>query len=119
MTHTPSQNDIVNEYLYALNPSIAPLFHTVRGVILAAGPALQESIKWKNCLVYATTRNHIQTVLGKGKISLIFLEGAALEDKYGLLEGDGKKARTMRITSPDFNQSALRNYVKQSLKNDK
>lgn len=119
MTHTRSQNDIVNEYLAALDPAIAPLFHAVRAAVLAAGPALNESIKWKNCLVYATTRNHIQTVVGKGKISLIFFEGVALQDKYGLLEGDGNKARTMRITSPDFNQAALRHYVKQTLKNDK
>lgn len=119
MTHTPSQNDIVNDYLATLDPAIAPLFHAVRAVVLAAGPTLHESIKWKNCLVYATTRNHIQTVVGKGKVSLIFLEGSAMEDVYGLLEGDGKKARTMRITSPDFNQTALRNYVKQSLKTGK
>ena len=119
MTHTPSHNDIVNEYLGALDPAMAPLFHAVRAVVLAAGPSFNESIKWKNCLVYATTRNHIQTVVGKGKISLIFLEGVALQDKYGLLEGDGNKARTLRITSPDFNQAALRDYVKQTLKHAK
>lgn len=119
MSHTPSQNDIVNEYLAALDPAIAPLFHAVRAVVLAAGPTLHESIKWKNCLVYGTTRNHIQTVVGKGKISLIFLAGAALDDKYGLLEGEGNKARTMRIASPDFNQPALRNYVKQTLTKSK
>ncbi len=59
MTHTPSHNDIVNEYLGALDPAMAPLFHAVRAVVLAAGPSFNESIKWKNCLVYATTRNHI------------------------------------------------------------
>ena len=119
MNDIPSQNDIVNEYLAALDPTIAPLFHAVRAVILTAGPALHESIKWKNCLVYGTTRNHIQTVVGKGKISLIFLEGVALDDTYGLLEGDGNKARTLRITSPDFNQPALRNYVRQTLAKNK
>jgi hypothetical protein len=68
--------------------------------------------------VYGITKNHIQTVVGKGKISLIFFEGVALKDKYGLLEGDGNKARTLRITSPDFNRKALQNYVKQILKSD-
>jgi hypothetical protein len=119
MTHTPSKNDIVNDYLDALDADIAPLFHAVRAAVLAAGPSFNESIKWKNCLVYATTRNHIQTVVGKGKVSLIFFDGAALDDKHGLLEGEGNKARTMRITSPQFNKAALRDYVKQTLKNAK
>lgn len=119
MKFTKSKNDVVNDYLRALGDEIAPLFLDIRSCILAAGPTLHESIKWKNCLVYGTTRNHIQTVVGKGKISLIFFEGASLKDRYGLLEGDGHKARTMRIASPKFNKQALRDYVKQTLQQTK
>jgi hypothetical protein len=118
MKYKKSKNDIVNEYIENLNQDIAPLFLEIRDCVLAAGASFNESIKWKNCLVYGTTKNHIQTVVGKGKISLIFFEGVALKDKYGLLEGDGNKARTLRITSPDFNRKALQNYVKQILKSD-
>lgn|GEM_PF-597151 len=114
-----SRNDIVNEYISALSEDIAPLFIAIRAAVLAAEPSFNESIKWKNCLVYATTKNHIQTVVGKGKVSLIFFEGASLKDKYGLLEGDGNKARTMRVTSAEFNKTALTDYVKQTLKNEK
>jgi hypothetical protein len=119
MKFTKSKNDIVNEYIESLPEDIAPLFLEIRSCILAAGPSFNESIKWKNCLVYGTTKNHIQTVVGKGKISLIFFEGTSLKDKYGLLEGEGSKARTMRITSPDFNKRALTDYVKQILKSEK
>ena len=119
MKFKKSKNDIVNEYIEGLNPEIAPLFLEIRDCILAAGPAFNESIKWKNCLVYSTLKNHIQTVVGKGKVSLIFFEGVSLNDKYGLLEGDGSKARTMRITSSEFNKKALTDYVKQTLKNEK
>jgi hypothetical protein len=119
MKYKKSKNDIVNEYIENLEASIAPLFLEIRDCVLSAGPSLNESIKWKNCLVYGTTKNHIQTVLGKGKVSLIFFEGTSLQDKYGLLEGEGNKARTMRITSPDFNKKALTDYVKQTLKNEK
>jgi hypothetical protein len=118
MKYKKSKNDIVNEYIGNLDQDIAPLFLEIRDCILAAGPSLNESIKWKNCLVYGTTKNHIQTVVGKGKVSLIFFEGVSLKDAYGLLEGDGSKARTMRITSADFNKKALTGYVKQTLKND-
>ena len=119
MRFKKSRNDIVNEYISTLNEEIAPLFIAVRAAVLAAGPSFNESIKWKDCLVYATAKNHIQTVVGKGKVSLIFFEGASLKDKYGLLEGDGIKARTMRITSVEFNKAALTDYVKQTLKNSK
>ncbi len=116
MKFKKSKNDIVNEYIEGLKDDIAPLFIDIRATVLAAGPSFNESIKWKNCLVYATTKNHIQTVVGKGKVSLIFFEGASLKDKYGLLEGDGSKARTMRITSLGYNQKALTDYVQQTLK---
>jgi hypothetical protein len=118
MKYKKSKNDIVNEYIENLDRDIAPLFLGIRECVLAAGPSFNESIKWKNCLVYGTTKNHIQTVIGKGKVSLIFFEGVSLEDKYGLLEGDGSKARTMRITSTDFNKTALQEYVQQTLKKE-
>ncbi len=119
MKYRKSKNDIVNEYLEQLGDDIAPLFLEIRDCVLAAGPSLNESIKWKNCLVYGTSKNHVQTVVGKGKVSLIFFDGVSLKDAYGLLEGDGNKARTLRITSSDFNRNALQDYVKQTLKNAK
>ena len=119
MKFKKSKDDIVNEYISNLDDEISPLFIAIRASVLTAAPSLNESIKWKNCLVYATTKNHIQTVLGKGKVSLIFFEGASLMDKYGLLEGDGTKARTMRIASAEFNKAALTDYVQQTLKNSK
>ena len=109
---TPSRNQIVTEYLDALDESIAPLFHAVREDILQAGVELDESIKWKDCLVYSTSKNLIQTVLGKGKISLIFYDGVTIDDGRGLLEGDGKKARTFRITGADYDTEALQTYVR-------
>jgi len=118
MKFKKSKNDIVNEYIEGLEEDITPLFLEIRNSVLAAGPAFNESIKWKNCLVYGTSKNHIQTVVGKGKVSLIFLDGASLKDSHGLLEGDGNKARTMRINSSDFNKKALADYVKQVLKKE-
>jgi hypothetical protein len=115
MEYIPSRNDVVNEYIDDLGADIAPLFLDVRACILSAGPELNEAIKWKDCLVYSSTKNKIQTVVGKGKISLIFFEGAALADEHGLLEGDGKKTRTMRIQSPDYHREALAGYVRETL----
>ena len=115
MNYQPSQNDNVNDYIEDLDGGIKPLFLSIRATVLEAGPDFNESIKWKDCLVYGTSRNHIQTVVGKGKISLIFHMGASLNDAHGFLEGDGKKTRTMRITSLDYDANALADYVHQTL----
>ena len=116
MTFTPSRNETVNRYIGELEPTIEPLFVEVREVILKAAPSLDESIKWKNCLTYSARKNVIQTVVGKGKVSLIFFDGVSIDDPQGLLEGDGKRVRTMRITSDDFSKRALRSYVQQAVR---
>lgn len=115
MNYKKSKNQVVNDYIESLDLNVQDLFLAVRDEVLSTSSELNESIKWKDCLVYATDKNIIQTVVGKNKVSLIFFEGAQISDTYGLLEGDGKKTRTMRITSPDFNANALRDYVKQAV----
>lgn len=114
MKNIQSKNDQVNEYIDQLG-SEKNLFLKIREVILEVEPNLDESIKWKNCLVYATTKNIIQTVVGKNKVSLIFFEGASFLDADGLLTGEGNKTRTMRIESMEFNTQALQNYVQQAI----
>lgn len=109
---TPSRNAVVTDYLNALDPAIRELFLAVREDVLGAGVELDESIKWKNCLVYATSRNLVQTVVGRGKVSLIFFDGVAIDDGRGLLEGDGVTARTVRITGLDYDREALQGYVR-------
>lgn len=109
---TPSRNDVVNDYLAGLDSVIRDLFVDVREQVLSAGVDLDESIKWRDCLVYSTSRNLIQTVLGKGRISLIFFQGAELDDGRGLLEGGGKTARTFRISGDGYDRDALQGYVR-------
>lgn len=115
MSYTKSQNDVVNEYIEQLGDE-KELFIDIREAILAVKPDLAESIKWRDCLVYATSKNIIQTVVGKGKVSLIFYEGASFDDEWNELTGDGKKTRTMKITSPKFNRKALQSYITQAIK---
>jgi len=116
MIYTPSKTAAVNDYIDALPESIQPLFIRVRETILAAEPSLREAIKWRNCLTYDHGRNVIQTVVGNEKVSLIFFDGIEIDDKAGLLEGEGKRVRTMRISGETFNRRALRSYVKQAVK---
>ena len=114
MNQTPSRTESVNAFIDTLDDGIKPLFIAVRETILQARPDLDEAIKWKDCLTYSASRNIIQTVVGKAKISLIFFDGIEIDDPKGFLEGDGKRVRTYRITLDDFDRKALRAFVKQA-----
>lgn len=116
MKYTPSKNDTVNQYIETEIPEhLKELFIKLRAIVLSVNPDLDEAIKWKNCLTYAVKKNMIQTVVGKDKVSLIFFEGAQLNDPKGLLEGDGKKTRTGKFSSTDFDSKALKDLVKQAI----
>ena len=52
----------------------------------------------------------------KKGITLAFSNGVAMEDKYHLLEGVGKKSKNVRMKSMDeFNREALTYYIKQAV----
>jgi uncharacterized protein YdhG (YjbR/CyaY superfamily) len=52
-------------------------------------------------------------------ISLGFRAGAYFEDSYGLLQGQGKHAKNVRMkTLKDMNKTALRYYIKQAVEFD-
>lgn len=52
----------------------------------------------------------------KQGITFAFSRGAGFEDRYGLLEGVGKRSKNVRMKSlKDLNRAALRYYIKQAL----
>ena len=52
----------------------------------------------------------------KKDITFSFTHGREFEDKYGLLKGVGKVAKHVKMKSlKDFNQEALRYYLKQAM----
>ena len=81
-----------------------------------AVPDLGEDIKWKNCLTYSQKKKLIQTVVGKDKVTLIFLDGIHIPDPNGLLDGDGKKARSVRFYDLQFSKPGLSNLVLEAVK---
>jgi hypothetical protein len=56
----------------------------------------------------------------KKDITFAFSHGSLFEDKYGLLKGEGKMSKHLKIKNlKDANKTALRYYIKQALKVDK
>lgn len=110
------KSKLVEPYLASIDDALKDRFQIIRKTILEAGPSLSQDIKWKNCLTYILgSKNLIQTVVGKDKISLIFHNGASIEDDSGLLEGDGKRTRTVRFLDDNIDVSVLSSLVKKSI----
>jgi len=82
------------------NP-LADLVQAVREVILAADERVTEVIKWQApTFVY---KGNIASFFPKAKkhVTLMFHQGASLDDPSGLLEGDGATSRSAKFTSAE------------------
>jgi hypothetical protein len=115
MVTKKAKNPTVKDYLKGLKGPQKNLVLKLRGTIRQAVPAIEEAIKWGNCLTFSVSgKNLIQTVVGKDKITLIFFQGIHLKDPQGLLEGEGRSVRSARFKGLDFNPAHLKALVRQA-----
>lgn len=116
MTYTLSADEKVRDYLAALESPLTDTLMQVRQLVLNTDPGISEAIKWRDSLVFmANKKNLIQTVVGKAHLTFIFFEGVQFKDPSGLLEGEGKKNLSVRLTSMDFDQAAFTELVKEAV----
>ena len=103
-------------WIAGLEPRLRKIAKALRELILAADPALGESVKWGNptferagkvCYLAAT----------KDYVSLGFFNGAALTDPEGIIEGTGKKMRHIKVRDVrDISSELLSSWVQQAVK---
>ena len=107
MTYSISADEKARDYLANLDSPLADTLMQVRQLVLDTDPGIAEAFKWR-CLVFtANKKNIIQTVVGKAHLTFIFFDGVQLNDPSGLLEGEGKKNLSVRLTSMDFDQDGF------------
>ncbi len=94
----------VSTHIQKLDPSIRSVVEAIRKIILSSHIEIGERIKWNNPSFYYTgemkafdpkeyKRDIAVFNLFKERIMLVFPNGAKLNDKSGLLEGDYKDGR--------------------------
>jgi hypothetical protein len=116
MTYTESIDEKAREYLADLDSPLKDTLMQVRQMVLDTDSGITETIKWRNSLVFmANKKNIIQTVVGKAHLTFIFFDGVQLADPSGLLEGEGKKNLSVRVSSMDFDQAAFVDLVRQAV----
>src|SRR3954453_18275879 len=93
----------VEEYLAALDEPRRSTAVRLREVVRGAAPEARESIKWAQP-VYELNGPFAAIQAFPKHVTLTFWRGALLSekaDRTGLLEGDSKRMRHIRFSSPD------------------
>jgi len=109
-----SNSDIQN-YVNGLPEMQRGLVVELREAVLATDSKVQEGIKWGSIAFF-----HQQNICGywvaKNHVTLLFMEGAMLNDIHGVLEGNGAKARTCKVTADaSIHREAITDLLQQCL----
>jgi hypothetical protein len=93
MPKNPKVDDFLKKKAHPLDAEI----RRVREIMLAASPKVDEDIKWSAPTFMYKGNIASFFMNAKRQVSLLFHEGSTIPDKSGLLEGDGRMARTARF----------------------
>lgn len=86
----------VESFIRHAAPPVRGILRELRGLIREVLPEAREEIKWGRP-VYSLSRIVCYLAAARDHASLGFYRGVELRDPRGLLEGDGKKLRHLRI----------------------
>jgi hypothetical protein len=90
-------NPEVNAWFETYDNPQRDLVLAVRAVVLAADERIDEAVKWQApTFIY---KGNLASFFPKARkhVTLMFHQGAALDDPAGILAGDGDTARTLKI----------------------
>lgn len=112
-------NPEVDKYLEKKAHPLTAEIQRVREIVLQADDRVEETIKWSSPTFMYKGNIASFFMNAKKNVSLLFHKGATINDSSGLLEGDGKEARTARFyglddieEKKDALQAVIREWIK-------
>lgn len=103
------------EYLADQAPKQRSIIRALRKFVKREAPQLQESVKWGNGCWLKGKVPIAYAYSGPDHVQFGFFGGARLTDPKGLLRGEGKFVRHIRLLKPsEINESAFRALLKQA-----
>lgn len=94
-----NKNPLVDEYLENKAHPLDKEIRRVREIILNTHEDIEETIKWSSPTFIYKGNMASYFMNAKKHVSLMFHKGAFIDDQTGLLQGDGKEARTAKFSS--------------------
>lgn len=102
-------------YFEQLEGDLAPIAHSLREMVNETAPDLNEVIKW-GAPLWEGKQHVVWLKVQKKHITFGFFYGNQLNDPDGLLEGEGKAMRHLKIRKPeDVETLKVQDFVVQSL----
>ena len=88
---------LIDAWFDTLRPDERELSRELRQAVMAAEPALAQSIKWGNLMFTLGGRHALAIVIHKDHANLQVFNGVALLAAFPALEGAGKGMRHLRL----------------------
>ena len=102
-------------YLADQPPKNRTLIRALRELVARAAPKLQESVKWGNGCWLKGETPIAYVYSAPDHVQFGFFGGARLKDPKGLLRGEGKFVRHIRLLKPsEIDDSAFRALLRQA-----
>ena len=103
-----------DEYFADQAPKNRSIIRALRNFVEREAPKLQESVKWGNGCWLKGKAPVAYVYSAPDHVQFGFFGGSRLKDPKGLLRGEGKYVRHIRLLKPsDIDPSALRALIKQ------
>ena len=106
-----------DKYLADQAPKNRSIIRALRKFVKRIAPQLQESVKWGNgCWVKGKVPvSYVYS--GRDHVQFGFFRGSALRDPRGLLNGEGKFVRHLKVRKPsDIDESAFGALLRQAVR---
>jgi hypothetical protein len=106
----------VEDYIMKLPLEQAQIAESLRDLILSASPRIEEQIKWGKPW-FGCGKLSCCLAAEDGVVTLSFAEGVELTDPDGLLTGNGKAMRSIKMkTLKDIKRKQLIAWIKEAIK---
>lgn len=104
-----------DEYLADQTSRNKAIIRELRELVTRAAPQLRETVKRGNGCWVKGKKNVAYVYAPTGYVQFGFFGGSALKDSKGLLEGEGKYVRHIKVRAPgDIDKRAFENLLKQA-----
>lgn len=113
--NTPTRIDLI-QYLQENDPYDAEVVLLIRNIIINSFPALDEGYAYSMLAYKYKTKTLATIAVHREHCNLQLFYGAQLPDPFGLLHGNGKLMRHMKIkTKQDIHEKAIIKYLQNTI----